>query len=266
MTDARFYARGRFFWDERAATLEDQVLMPIQNEVEMGLTLDELVARVDAEPYYGPLFARAFGDEEITSERIARALAQFSRSLVSYRSRYDQGLAAAGDVAARFPGSTNEEELGKQLFLGRAGCAGCHLFNGPPQPGPLGNQAVFFVDRPVSNGLDATTAVADNGVGDQSGLATDDGRFKSPSLRNIAVTAPYMHDGRLATLADVVDHYRRGVQPHPNLDPRLRLPGGAPRNVALTDVEARALVAFMETLTDDALLADPWFSDPFRAE
>jgi cytochrome c peroxidase len=264
VTDARFYRRGRFFWDERAATLEAQVLMPIQNPIEMGLTLDELVTRVRTAPYYAYLFQRAFGDSDVTSDRIARALAQFSRSLVSYRSRYDVGLAATGDARAPFPAFTAEENQGKQLFLGRANCGSCHLFNGPPQPGPLANQAVFFVDIPTNNGLDATTAVADTGVGGQTGQARDLGRFKSPSLRNVAVTAPYMHDGRLATLADVVEHYRRGVQPHPNLDRRLMGPDGTPRRLDLTDAEARALVAFLRTLTDDALLRDPWFANPFR--
>ena len=95
VTDARFYRNGRFFWDERAATLEAQVLQPIINPVEMGLTLPELVTRVSAQPYYAPLFQRAFGDATVTTDRISRALAQFSRTLVSYRSRYDQGVAAS---------------------------------------------------------------------------------------------------------------------------------------------------------------------------
>ena len=240
--------------------------MPIQNATEMGLTLDELLARVGAAAYYPPLFERAFGDRTISADRIARALAQFSRTLVSYRSRYDVAVAAAGDVRMPLPGFTPEEELGKQVFFDRdrGACAGCHLFNGPPQPGPLGNQAIFFIDIPTNNGLDATTAVDDTGVGGQTAVARDLGRFKSPSLRNVALTAPYMHDGRLATLADVVEHYRHGVAAHPNLDPRLRLPGGAPRNATLTDAEARALVAFMGTLTDEPLTVDPWFTDPFR--
>ncbi|HWU88095.1 MAG TPA: cytochrome c peroxidase [Kofleriaceae bacterium] len=265
ITDARFYRNGRFFWDQRAATLEAQVLLPIQNPVEMGLTLDELVARVAAEPYYPYLFERAFGDAEVTTDRIARALAQFARSLVSYRSRYDTGIVATGDVNRPFPSYTPEENLGKDLFMTRGGCSACHLFNGPPAPGPRPNQAVFFIDIATSNGLDATTDVPDRGVGDITGRPQDLGRFKSPSLRNVALTGPYMHDGRLATLADVVEHYRTGVQPHPNLDPRLRVPGtGAPRLVTLTSAEAAALVAFLETLTDDALVADPWFADPFR--
>jgi len=267
ITDARFYRPGAFFWDERAATLEEQVLMPIQNEVEMGLTLDELVSRVAAAPYASHLFEQAFGDPTVTSERIARALAQFCRSVVSYRSRYDAGVIATGDVTLPFPDFTAEENRGKEVFLAPppgAACAGCHLFNGPPGPRPPPNQAVFFIDIPTSNGLDATTDVADLGVGEITGAPEDQGRFKSPSLRNIAVTGPYMHDARFATLEEVVQHYRTGVEDHPNLDPRLRIPGGAPRLATLTDADVAALVAFLRTLTDEALLADPWFSDPFH--
>ncbi|MBK9029746.1 MAG: c-type cytochrome [Myxococcales bacterium] len=264
VSDARFYGNGRFFWDERAATLEEQVLMPIQNPVEMGLTLDELVARVAAAPYYPPLFVRAFGDGEVTSPRIARALAQFARALVSYRARYDVELAAAGDVARPFAGYTAEENLGKDLFLGRAGCATCHLAS-PPGPGPRANQAVFFIDIATNNGLDATTDVGDTGKGAVTGVARDLGAFKSPSLRNVALTAPYMHDGRFTSLEEVVAHYDTGVQPHPNLDPRLRVPGtGAPRRLGLTSAERAALIAFLFTLTDDALVTDPRFADPFR--
>jgi cytochrome c peroxidase len=264
IVDARFYRNGRFFWDERAATLEEQVLLPIQNEVEMGMTLDGLVAAVAARPYYPYLFERAFGDAEVSADRIARALAQYVRAAVSYRSRYDEGIAAAGDVARPFANFTAEEERGKQLFLGQAACARCHLDNGGPLPGPPPNQAVFLIDVPTSNGLDADTDVADVGVGAITGVAADLGRFKSPSLRNVALTAPYMHDGRLATLEDVIDHYADGVLDHPNLDPRLRGPGGAPRILGLDAADRSALVAFLHTLTDLALVEDVRFSDPFR--
>ncbi len=265
IVDARYYLPGTFFWDERAASLEAQVLLPIQNPVEMGLTLDELVANVSAQAYYPYLFEQAFGDPAVTSDRIARALAQFIRAAVSYRTRFDAGLAAAGDIARTFPSFTAAEERGKALFLGRARCATCHL-DAPPAPGPRPNQAVFLIDRAVNNGLDATTTVADLGVGGITGRAADLGRFKSPSLRNVAVTAPYMHDGRLATLDDVIDHYSTGVQAHPNLDPRLRVPGtGAPIRLDLSATEHADLKAFLGTLTDDALRADVRFADPFRA-
>jgi cytochrome c peroxidase len=271
LIDARYYRNGRFFWDERAATLEDQVLMPIQNEVEMGLTLGELVARVESKSYYAPLFTNAFGSPEVSSERISKALAQFVRSIVSYRSRFDEGLAAAGLVGSPFPNFTAQENQGKALFLGPAtGCAACHLDSGPPPPppGPRPNQAFFFIDVATNNGLDADTS-EDNGAGDITMFPPDDGRFKSPSLRNVALTAPYMHDGRFATLAEVVEHYNSGVQAHPNLDPRLRVPGSnppEPRRLDLSDDDKAALVAFLDTLTDAALVADPKYSSPFLAD
>jgi cytochrome c peroxidase len=269
LTEARFYRRGRFFWDERAATLEEQVLMPIQNEVEMGLTLDELSERVASKEYYPKLFERAFGDPSITTDRISKAMAQFVRSMVSYRTRFDEGLTAASSVEAPFPSFTPEENQGKALFLGKAGCAACHLDEGPPQPGPRRNQAIFFINVPVNNGLDAGPVLSDSGVGDITGNAQDDGRFKSPSLRNVALTAPYMHDGRFATLEEVIEHYNSGVKAHPNLDPRLRVPPPgppAPRKLNLSQAEKDALVAFLEALTDDALVTDPKFSNPFVGE
>jgi cytochrome c peroxidase len=227
MIDSRYYRNGRFFWDQRAATLEEQVVGPIQNAVEMGMTLPDVVSRVQAASYYPSLFERAFGDSQVSSDRIAKALAQFARSIVSYRSRFDAGLAQAGDIQPSFANFTPQENQGKALFLGRAGCAACHLDSGPPQPGTRPNQAAFFIEIATNNGLDAAVDVGDDGVGDVSGRAADKGRFKSPSLRNIAVTGPYMHDGRFTTLTQVVDHYNTGVQAHPNLDGRLRVPGTA---------------------------------------
>jgi cytochrome c peroxidase len=267
--DARYYRNGSFFWDERAVTLEDQVLMPIQNEVEMGLTLDEAVLRVASEDHYPPLFERAFGDPEVTSDRMARALAQFVRSIVSYRSRYDESMAEAGAVELPFPNFTAEENQGKALFLGKAGCAACHLDNGPPPPpgAPVDrvNEAFFFIDFATNNGLPRSADDADDdGVGGITGNPGDIRRFKSSSLRNVALTAPYMHDGRFADLAAVIEHYDSGVEAQPTLDGRLRVPGTTePRKLNLTAAEKAALVAFLGTLTDEALLADPRFSSPF---
>ena len=257
LVNVRWYAPGRMFWDERAQTLEEQVLLPIQDEVEMGMTLDGLVATVAAVDAYGPLLTDAFGDPEVTDGRIAAALAQFVRALVSTDAPYDQGLTAAGgDPRRAFPSFTDDENDGKELFFGRAGCAVCHLGGG----GPGGQAAVFYLDGPANNGLDATTV--DAGVGDVTGRPQDDASFKSPSLRNIAESGPYMHDGRFDTLAEVVDHYRSGVQPHPNLDPRLAR-GGAE---GLTDREAAQLVAFLETLSDPGFLADDRYADPWGLE
>ena len=259
-------SRPGFFWDERAATLEDQVLMPIQDEVEMGMQPGELEEKLQKLPYYPPLFKAAFGSPEVTADRIARAVAQFMRSLVSLDSRFDRAAeAAGGDVSRDFPGFTAEENLGKSLFINglggvaEIGCAHCHV---PP---------TFGMPKSFNNGLDVD--YADRGLGDRNVPPNDpftpsnDGKFKAPSLRNVALTAPYMHDGRFETLEQVVEHYSSGVHPHANLG--LAFTEGTPADESgtsgfgLTAAEKSALVAFLKTLTDEKFISDPRFSDPF---
>lgn len=239
LANARFYRRGRFFWDERAATLEDQVLRPIQDGTEMGMTLGNLEAKIAATPYYPALFAAAFGSPQVTSDRVSRALAQYVRSLVSAGSRYDRAFAAAGtpNFAAVF---TAQEIDGERLFRS-TGCAACHT------------TVAQVSDATHNTGLDAVSA--DTGAGR--------GAFKAPSLRNVGVRPRFMHDGRFTSLAQVVDFYDAGVQPNPDLDARLRNPDGSPRRLNLTAAQKAALVAFMGTLTDSAFLASPRFANPF---
>ena len=254
LTNARYYLRENFFWDERAATLEEQVLLPIQDELEMGMSLELLITRLAAEPFYTQLFTTAFGSPTIDSNRISRALAQFVRSIISSNSKYDQG------VPVSFANFTAAENRGRQIYQGQAGgCATCH---GSDNFVP-GN-AIF------NNGLE--NPYLDKGVGRVSGRAQDEGLFKVNSLRNIALTAPYMHDGRFATLEQVVEFYNSGVVNHPNLSPQLRAPGPPggppppPRRLNLTATQKADLVAFLKTLTDTTVTRDPKFSDPFRYE
>jgi cytochrome c peroxidase len=254
LSNARWYQRRHFFWDERANTLEDQVLQPIQNAVEMGMTLPALVSRIEAEPYYTNLFARAFGTSEVTSDRISRALAQFVRSIVSTKSKYDLGV---GNGFANF---TPQEMLGRQVFLGQVGNATCAACHGTDN----------FVPGPTINNNGLENPYVDKGLGGISGRAQDEGLFKVPSLRNIGLTAPYMHDGRFATLEEVVEFYNSGVVAHPNLSPPLRVPTppgqppGPPLRLNLTTAQKAALVAFLKTLTDTTVVTDEKFSDPFN--
>jgi len=254
LSNGRWYLRRHFFWDERANTLEDQVLQPIQNAVEMGMTLSALTNRLAAEPFYTNLFTLAFATPEITSDRISRALAQFVRSIVSTRSKYDAGIPIG------FSNFTAQENLGRQIFFGQVGNATCAACHGTDNfvPGPNIN----------NNGLEFP--YVDKGLGGISGLAQDDGLFKVPSLRNIELSAPYMHDGRFATLEEVVEFYNSGVVNNPNLSPPLRVPTppgtppGPPRRLNLTADQKAALVAFLKTLTDPNLANDPRLSDPFN--
>ena len=256
LINARFYAPGRFFWDQRAETLEEQVLMPFQDEVEMGMTLPEVEARVREADYYAPLFVAAFGDEAVSADRIAKALAQFVRSIVSTKSKFDVGRAMVADRLEDFPNFTQEENLGKRMVvapppLGGLGCLLCHTGDG------------FVAIQAMNNGLDLETT--DEGYGEVTGRALDDSTFKVPSLRNVGVRAPYMHDGRFATLEEVVDHYSDGVQAHPSLPQTgfFRRDSSGIIQVGLNRYEKASLVAFLHTLTDTTIAEDPKFSDPF---
>jgi len=258
LINTRFYQRGRFFWDERATTLEEQVLMPFQDSVEMGMTIDELVATIASQTYYPPLFKNAFGTEEINEDRIAKALAQFVRSIVSYSSKYDEGRALSPTPGANFPNFSNEENLGKNLFFqtipnGGGACFGCHTTEAFISANP----------GPQNNGLDAIST-SDYGAGEVLSDPIFLGRFKTSSLRNIELTAPYMHDGRFATLEEVVEHYNSGIQNHPTLSPALQDNNGNPIRLNFTTAEKSALVAFLKTLTDTSIATEEKWSDPFE--
>ena len=256
LINAKYYPNGRFFWDQRAATLEEQVLMPIQDHVEMGMTLVALEQKLQALPYYPVLFNRAFGSTTVTSNRVSLALSQFIRSIISYQSKYDAGRQAfppgpPPPPNSIFPNFTAQENRGKELFLGpQGGCAPCH------------GSETFTSPLEKNNGIDAVTI--DRGFGAVTNNPAQDGLFKAGSLRNVELTAPYMHDGRFNTLEEVVEHYNSGVRNHPNLSPQLRLPNGNPRLLNLNNQDKAALVAFLKTLTDHVILTDVKFSNPFK--
>jgi cytochrome c peroxidase len=258
LINARWYGRGRFFWDERAATLEDQVLMPFQDPVEMGMTLDELVSTVQEQAYYPPLFEEAFGTAEINADRISRALAQFVRSIVSVNSKYDEGRQQVNVPANDFPNFTASENNGKRLFflpvsLGGGGCIGCHS-----------TEAFINPDNgPTNNGLDLSSTV-DLGVFEAINNPAFLGTFKVPSLKSIALTAPYMHDGRFSTLEEVIEHYNSGIQAHPNLGNALKDGNGEPVKLNFTEQEKIDLVNFLKTLTDEVITNEVKFSNPFN--
>ncbi|MGC4040716.1 MAG: cytochrome c peroxidase [Flavobacterium sp.] len=258
LVNQRYYFRGRFFWDERATSLEDQVLQPILDHNEMGLTATEITQRVASRPFYSPLFQQAFGSGTVSNERIADALSQFIRSIVSSQSRYDTGRAQVANRLAAFPNFTAEENQGKELFMkpvlqGGAGCYQCHT-----------TEAFVSVNSgPKNNGLDLMST---NDFGAFETFPTNNdfkGAFKIPTLKNIALTFPYMHDGRFQTLQQVVEHYNSGVQNHPNLSPQLKDTNGNAQRLNLTDAQKAALVAFLRTLTDENIMHNEKWSDPF---
>jgi cytochrome c peroxidase len=238
--------------------------MPIQDRIEMGMELMDLESKLQKLPYYPPFFAAAFGTPEVTSDRVAKAAAQFLRSMVAWNAKFDRAAdAAGGNYSVAFDKFTDRENLGKSLFIegvggvAEMGCAHCHI---PP---------TFGMPQAFNNGLELKSK--DRGLGALNKPSNDpftpsnDGKFKAPSLRNIAVTAPYMHDGRFKTLDEVVEHYSRGIRPHENLG----LAFGEDQRkdgtlgFQLTAEQKAAIVAFLKTLTDETLNSDPKFSDPF---
>jgi cytochrome c peroxidase len=237
----RFTTGNGFFWDGRTATLEELALQPIENPVEMGARVGDVVAKIAATSFYGSLFQEAFGSRTITRARIARALAQYMRALVPSASPFDAAF-ANGALVPDPNRLTAQARDGHALFLSK-GCAGCHF------------SSFQMMDLPANNGLDPVAA--DTGQGR--------GRFRAPPLRNVAVRAPYMHDGRFRTLAEVIRFYDSGVATTNDLDGRMRENvTGLPRRLGLTAEQRAALVAFLESLTDSTFLTAEKFSDPFR--
>lgn len=256
LSSARFGEEEKFFWDERASTLEEQSTMPIQDHIEMGFSgangdpdIDSLISKMENIYYYNELFNLTFGDQTITEERIQNALAQFVRSMQSFDSKYDVGRAQVGNNNADFPNFTTEENNGKSLFMtnNEAGCNRCH-------------RAPEFDIDPNSNNNGIIGVVGSPGSIDLT-------NERSPSLRDIVNSAgvengPYMHDGSLSTLRDVINHYD-DIPNNPNntnLDNRLQGPGG---NLNLTDTEKSELLAFLKTLGGSDLYTNEKWSDPF---
>lgn len=250
LANVRYNIKNAWFSDMRlTGDLRNLIFVPIDNHDELGMALFPVETKLVATGFYGPLFAAAFGTADITRDRIAAALAQFVQSLISYRAKWDQAVNSMTNVAPD-PASvlTPQELQGMQIYNTR--CALCHE--------GYANTNIWQ----ANNGLDVVPADpgTNNPAFQRSGPL---GVFHAPSLRNVAVTAPYMHDGRFATLREVIDHYDSGIQDSPNLDALLRDLTGAPWRLHLTESDKQALEALLNTFTDNAFLTDPKFSDPF---
>lgn len=224
-----------FFWDGRARGLEQQAQTPLTNPHEMGQAPDVGAARLQHMKMYPPLFRDAFGTDTITGERIVKALAQFERTLISANSRYDKYLQGAYRP-------TPPEADGIALFF--SSCGHCH-------GGPKTYNELFH-----NNGLDSIPK--DSGREKITGQSYDRGRFRVVTLRNIALTAPYMHDGRFSTLEEVIDHYSEHIAGSATLSPFLE------HQQRLSVTAKKDLLAFLYMLTDSSFITDPKFSNPFK--
>ncbi|GJM32428.1 MAG: cytochrome-c peroxidase [Saprospiraceae bacterium] len=248
------YNNDGFFWDGRAESLEAQALLPVEDHLELNESWENVVEKLRRHPDYPQLFRKAFGLEkksEITKELAVKAIAQFERTLLSFDSKYDQ-------VVWRNDGEfTEEEEMGKSLFffeqsqlVNHPGCSHCH-----------NNGDRFFTNNKYFNNgiedVDDLTAFPDYGRGEVTNSVYDNGKFRAPSLRNIELTAPYMHDGRFQTLEEVIAHYMSGGHGVENEDSNIKM-------FPLTEDEQAAMIAFLKTLTDEQFIQNPAFSNPFE--
>ncbi|QKG55326.1 cytochrome-c peroxidase [Hymenobacter sp. BRD128] len=243
-------------WDGAFTTLETQAQKPLENTIELHQPLATSVAKLQATTNYPPLFLAAFGTQTITTDLVLKALAQFERTLISGNSRYDKYMQTRAGFSA-------DELAGLQLYtthIAPGSVRGAECFHCHSQPlMSSGYVGTFF-----NNGLDLT--FADPGRGGLTKLAVDQGKFLAPTLRNITLTAPYMHDGRFKTLEEVLDHYSDHVQmASPNLDNNLIQGINDPpfgTHMDLTATEKKQVIAFLKTLTDSTFIADKRFSNP----
>ena len=238
-----------FLWDERAPTISEQSRIAITDPVEMGYTESELIEELSQHEYLNILFSKAFFNEGIEFWMVTSALDEFVNTLTTTDSKFDRGLSGQSnfDTHQAFSNFTEEENLGKTLY--NQHCASCHSekFN-------------TVVLATANNGLDLE--YEDKGIGELIGPGKN-GVFKIPSLRNIGLSAPYMHDGRFSNLEEVVDHYSEGIKDHQNLHFLLEDEQGKAKKLNFTEEEKSALVAFLNTLTDPTITVAKRFSDPF---
>ncbi|MEM7367407.1 MAG: cytochrome c peroxidase [Bacteroidota bacterium] len=251
---------SRLFWDERTAHPEAQIMQTMLNEKEMGMDPYALPDKLKKFDYYHGLWQRLNGTDInsfMSARDITKALGAFMSSLQTTDSKFDQGMFQLGhNVRADFKNFSASENLGKNLFM--TNCASCHAFSLSANVGLQFSRA----HTTACNGLD--NEYQDKGAGGIRGNGLLDGVFKIPGLRNIEVSAPYMHDGRFNTLEEVVEHYNSGVKDHKNLDHLLKDRNGHAKRLNLSPVEVAALVDFLKTLTDPVALNDPKWSDPFK--
>ncbi len=231
------------FWDNREDCVYNLALEPVQNHIEMGMeSMELLTKKLAAVEYYPDLFMKAYGGSPvINADKIAQAMNAFLRSFISWESKYDEGK------NSNFTNFTAEEKQGMKLFndWNGARCANCHV--APTFDQQWGNGSNIGLDK----------------VSADKGIKSNPNNFRVPSLRNVELTAPYMHDGRFKNLEEVVDHYNEKVQFNPSLDWNLQDGNNKARKLNLTEPDKKALIAFLKTLTDKKFTSDPKFSDPF---
>lgn len=247
--------QNNLFWDSRSQSIHDLSLRPVQNHIEMGMEdMSYLTRKLSDIDYYGPLFNKAFGSDEVTSEKISNAISQFIASITTADSKFDK--AQRNEVQL-----TELENLGKNVFFSsKAKCSSCHAGSNFSAPDgmfdPYGGGSGGGEDLRGTANIGLELLPKDSGLGD--------GKFKIPSLRNVTLTAPYMHDGRFKTLEEVLNHYTSGIKATASLDPKFKDENGKVKPLSLNPLEKKAIIAFLGTLQDDVFTKDPKYSNPFK--
>ncbi|WP_348702810.1 cytochrome-c peroxidase [Tenacibaculum sp. 190524A02b] len=233
----------RFAWDGKELSLERQAFEPVRNKVEMHSKWKEVAKKLQNHNQYPLLFKQAFGTDKIDSTLVTKAIAQFERTLISANSKFDQYLLGKTQL-------TPEELNGFNVFMDedRGDCFHCHGSNSNP---------LWTDNKFHNNGLDET--FSDLGFGNVTGDPNDNGKFRTPSIRNLAYTAPYMHDGRFATLEEVINHYSEGLKDSPTIDPLMKK--ASTGGVQLTDKDKADLKAFLLSLSDNNFINNPVFQE-----
>lgn len=240
-----------YFWDGRAASIEEQIFHPVSDSTELNLDWKTAAKRIQNSDFYRPQFELVFGKTKIDSVLIAKAIAQFLRTLLSYQSKFDMALIGKDTL-------TDQEHYGFGLLSDqtKGNCLHCH----PTDGSVLGTTTRFS-----NNGIDMywkPEFFIDKGLGGITNKITDIGKFKIPSLRNVALTAPYMHDGRFQTLEEVIKFYSEGVNLSANIDPKMTNAHNG--GMCLSETDQQAIIAFLYTLTDSVFITNPEFSNPFK--
>lgn len=245
------------FWDNRVKTVQEQSRASLANVKEMDMTMTEVVEAVNNQPYYSVLFKKAYGEQAATEERVTEAIQSFVHALSSFQSKFDVAAQAQFEssqqnfnfIFQNFASFSAQENKGLALY--QSNCASCHT-------------STLTAPRlqSASNGLDESPT--DLGVGGITQQDFEKGTFKVPALRNVALTAPYMHDGRFQTLEQVVEHYSSGIKSHTNLHSDLKQADGTPKKFNFSNEDKQALVAFLRTLSDEKMMADVRYSNPFK--
>lgn len=250
ITNIGFGGMPVLFWDGRESNLISLVSKPISNHIEMGMdNPEQLIEKLNSIPYYKSLVKNAYNVESLNMNNLTDAMVSFMTQINSSNSRFDKSFMNSGQIHL-----SAQEQLGQQLFNTTYECNRCHN----PFPGSYSDAGFANIGLDVNNN--------DKGRMNVSNATDDEGKFKVPDLHNVGVTAPYMHDGRFKTLDDVLEHYSSNIKANKHLDSRLTDENGNPVSLKISENDRKAIIAFLNSMTDYTTISNPNLSNPFKSK